>query len=125
MSSFLKKIFYLYLFFYLLFGLFYYYNAISYLFFLSTIYAGILNLINSFIAVKLFKLSYKSGSSKFMIYNLGGLSLRLFALLIIFVLVIKFLNIDKYAFILVFFLFYFITLVIEVLFYLRIAKKIP
>ena len=60
-----------------------------------------------------------------MIYNLGGLSLRLFALLIIFVLVIKFLNIDKYAFILVFFLFYFITLVIEVLFYLRIAKKIP
>lgn len=58
-----------------------------------------------------------------MIYNLGGLVVRLMVLLTIFVLVIKFLNIDDYGFILVFFLFYFISLVFEVKFYLKKAKK--
>lgn len=58
-----------------------------------------------------------------MIYNLGGLVVRLMVLLTIFVLVIKFLNIDNYGFILVFFLFYFISLVFEVKFYLKKAKK--
>jgi len=101
-----------------------YTGTISNLFFISSIYAGILNLINALAAVQLFKISYKTGGSSFMIYNLGGLGIRLLFLLTIFVLVIKFLNIDKYGFILVFFLFYFISLVFEVIFYLKTAKKI-
>jgi hypothetical protein len=71
------------------------------------------------VAVKLFNISYKKGASSFMIYNLGGLGLRLMVLLVIFVLVIKFLNIDEYGFILIFFLFYFISLIFEVIFYIN------
>ncbi len=89
------------------------------IFFTSSIYAGLLNIINSFVAVKLFNISYKKGASSFMIYNLGGLGLRLMLLLVIFVLVIKFLNIDEYGFILIFFLFYFISLIFEVIFYIN------
>ena len=85
----------------------------------SSIYAGILNIINSVIAVKLFNISYKKGASSFMIYNLGGLGLRLMLLLIVFVIVIKFLNIDEYGFILIFFLFYFTSLVFEVILYIN------
>lgn len=86
---------------------------------MSAIYAGVLNVINSVIAVKLFNISYKKKASSFMIYNLGGLGIRLLLLLIVFVIVIKFLNIDEYGFILIFFLFYFSSLVFEVIFYIN------
>jgi len=100
-----------------------YLDVISSLFFISAVYAGVLNLINAFAAVQLFKISYKADAQLFMIYNLGGLGVRLFLLLIVIFLVIKFLNIDEYGFILVFFLFYFISLILEVMFYLKIANK--
>lgn len=99
-------------------------DIVSYLFLISSVYAGLLNLLNTIVAVKIFNKSYQSNNSTFMIYNLGGLGIRLFILIIVFVLVIKFLNIDEYAFILVFFLFYFISLIFEVIFYLKKAKKI-
>jgi hypothetical protein len=100
-----------------------YLNVITDLFLVSAIYAGIINLINTLAAIKLFDISFKSGTSFFMIYTLGGLGVRLMLLLIIFVIVIKFLNIDNYAFILVFFLFYFISLGLEVIFYLKKANN--
>ena len=109
---------------YLILAILRYTEIISQLFFISSIYAGILNLINAFAAVKLFEFSYKSDGTSFLVYNLGGLGIRLTLLLIVFIVVIKFLNIDEYGFILVFFLFYFISLVFEVLFYLKTAKKI-
>lgn len=124
MNSFSKSIIYLYVIVYIILLSLRYADIISHLFFISAIYAGVLNLVNAFAAVQLFKISFKSGSSSFMIYNLGGLGIRLISLLVIFVLVIKLLNIDKYGFILVFFLFYFISLVFEVIFYLKTAKKI-
>lgn len=124
MNSFSKSIIYLYVVVYIILLSLRYADIISHLFFISAIYAGVLNLVNAFAAVQLFKISFKSGNSSFMIYNLGGLGIRLFFLLVIFVLVIKLLNIDKYGFILVFFLFYFISLVFEVIFYLKTAKKI-
>ena len=98
-------------------------ETVSVDFLVSSIYAGLLNLINTILAVVFFKKSYKSGSQKFMIYNLGGMGVRLMLLLVVFVIVIKFLNIDYYAFILVFFLFYFISLIFEVLFYLKKSKN--
>ena len=119
MNSFIKRILVLYSIVYIVLGFLYFNNTISQLFFVSSIYAGILNLINSFAAVKLFNISYKKGASSFMIYNLGGLGLRLMVLLVIFVIVIKFLNIDEYGFILIFFLFYFISLIFEVIFYIN------
>ena len=119
MNSFVKRIIILYAIVYIVLGIFYYIGTINQLFFTSAIYAGLLNIINSFAAVKLFNVSYKKGASSFMIYNLGGLGLRLLMLLVIFVLVIKFLNIDEYGFILIFFLFYFISLIFEVIFYIN------
>ncbi len=124
MNSFNKTIIVIYILGYGLLTLLYYLEYFSQLFYISTLYAGILNLLNSYAAVKLFDLSYKSGSTKFLLYNLGGIGIRLMLLLIIFVIVIKFLNIDKYGFILVFFIFYFISLVLEVIFYLKTVKKI-
>lgn len=123
MSNFTKQVIILYGIVYSILLILFFSDVISQLFLISTIYAGVLNLINALVAVKLFNISYKSGGSMFMIYNLGGLGIRLMSLLVIFVLVIKLLNIDKYAFILVFFLFYFISLIFEVMFYLKKAKK--
>jgi len=122
LNSITKPIIYLYIIIYSLLLILYFTNILSQLFLISTVYAGILNLINTFAAVKIFNKSYQSSNSIFMIYNLGGLGIRLFILLIAFILAIKFLNIDKYAFILVFFLFYFISLIFEVIFYLKKAK---
>jgi len=124
LNSIAKKILYLYSIIYTIIAVLYFYNVVTELFLISSLYAGILNFINTFAAVKFFNKSYKSGTSTFMIYTLGGLGLRLMVLLIVFVLVIKFLDIDKYGFILVFFIFYFISLIIEVLFYLKKTKKI-
>lgn len=98
-------------------------NITSVLFFLSSILAAGLNLLNAFAAVKLFQISYKKGSSSFLIYNLGGLGIRLMGLLVVFLIIIKFLNIDKYAFIFIFFLFYFISLILEVFFYIKYKEN--
>jgi len=100
-----------------------YFEIINELKFFSIIYAGILSLINVLAAVLLFRYSYKSRHSSFMIFNFGGLGVRVIFLLIAIVLVIKLLNIDKYAFILVFFLFYFISLSLEVVYYLQTTAK--
>lgn len=124
MNNFIKSIIGLYVIVYLVLLLLYNFDVITTHFLSSSIYAGLLNLINAFLAVKLFNISYKKGGSSFMIYNLGGLGIRLMFLLIAFVVIIKFLNIDKYGFILVFFLFYFISLFFEVIFYLKKSNKL-
>ncbi len=123
MSIFLKRIISLYLIIFTILTILFFSGTISKLFLFSSMIAGALNLINAFAAVKFFQLSHKSGNSSFMIYNLGGLTVRLLGLLVVFVLVIKFLNIDEYAFIFIFFLFYFISLILEVMFYIKTVKK--
>ncbi|MFZ1291728.1 MAG: hypothetical protein WAR79_16650 [Melioribacteraceae bacterium] len=123
MKSFYKQIVYLYLSTFLIIAILYFTQIISPTFLFSAVLAGIINLINAFAAVKLFQISYKKGGSSFMIYNLGGLGIRLFGLLIIFLLIIKFLNIDEYAFIFIFFLFYFISLILEVFFYIKYKEN--
>jgi hypothetical protein len=123
-NSITKNIIFLYILVYSILSILKFFNVVNDLFLISSIYAGILNLANTYAAVKLFNFSYRSGNTSFMIYSLGGLGIRLMVLLLIFVLVIKFLNIDYYGFILVFFLFYFISLIFEIIFYLKKAKKI-
>lgn len=123
MNIFLKRIIVLYVLVFAVITILYYTNSISQLFLTSSVYAGVLNLINAIAAVKLFQLSHKSGNSSFLIYNLGGLTIRLISLLIAFVIVIKFLNIDEYAFIFIFFIFYFVSLIFEVFFYIKTVKK--
>ncbi len=123
MSNFIRNIAIFYLLSFIIILILKYFEIINELKFFSIIYAGILSLINVLTAVLLFRYSYKSRHSSFMILNFGGLGIRVFFLLLGFVLVIKLLNIDKYAFILVFFLFYFISLSLEVVYYLQTATK--
>ena len=123
MSKFIRNIVIFYLLSFIVILILKNYEIITELSFYSIIYAGILNLVNVLTAVLLFHYSLKSSHSSFMILNFGGLGIRIFFLLFGFVLVIKLLNIDKYAFILVFFLFYFISLSLEVMYFLRTTTK--
>ncbi len=123
MSKFIRNIAIFYLLSFIVILVLNYFEIINELRFFSIIYAGILSLINVLAAVLLFRYSYKSRHSSFMIFNFGGLGVRVVFLLIAIVLVIKLLNIDKYAFILVFFLFYFISLSLEVVYYLQTTAK--
>lgn len=123
MNSFIRNTLFLYSASFALIYILEYFEVVSHTFFLSAIYAGVINLVNTIIAALLFKHSYKSDHSSFMIFNFGGLGIRIILLLISFILIIKFLNIDKYGFIFIFFIFYFISLTIEVIFYSHSSKK--
>ncbi len=123
MKQFYKQILFLYTISLIILVILLFLNIISLLFFTSSLLAAGLNLLNAFVAVKLFQISYKKGSSSFLIYNFGGLGIRLMGLLVVFLIIIKFLNIDKYAFIFIFFLFYFISLILEVFFYIKYKEN--
>jgi len=70
-----------------------------------------------------FQKSLGKNNNDFLLYNLGGMGIRLLFLLIVVIIVIKFLNIDEYAFIFLFFIFYFISLVFEVNYFRKKAKE--
>ncbi len=108
---------------YITVAILYYNNIISSYAVEASLYAGLLNLINLFAAYFLFKKSIGKSGNTFVAFNLGGIGLRMVFLLISIALIIKFLKIDKYAFILVFFLIYFILLSLEVG-YIIVNKKV-
>ena len=89
----------------------------------SAFYALILNLINSATALILFAISKNKNNQIFFLANMGGIGIRLFFLLIAIVILIKFLIIDLYGFILVFFIFYFILLSSEIWYFSKFMKK--
>jgi hypothetical protein len=94
--------------------LLYHFAELGYGFIQASFYAGFLNLLNSAFAILFFELSFNKSNKDFFVMNLGGMGLRIFFLLIAVFLFIKFLNIDKIAFILLFFIFYFILLIVEI-----------
>lgn len=96
---------------------------ISELFLYSAIYAGVLNLLNSLSAFFLFKYSFGKSNNIFLIANLGGMGVRLLILLLAVFIFIKFLNIDKYGFILTFFIFYFFLLIFEIYYFKNKVEK--
>ncbi|MBU1098460.1 MAG: hypothetical protein CVV23_11840 [Ignavibacteriae bacterium HGW-Ignavibacteriae-2] len=81
---------------------------------LGIVIAVLLNLLNLISAVYAFEKSILNTNKQFLIYNMGGMSIRLFVLLIALLLILKFLNIDKDGFILIFFIFYFVQLTAEI-----------
>ncbi len=84
--------------------------------------AAPINMLTSFSAYFFFKKSLGRTNNEFLLFNLGGMLLRMFFLLIVLIIVIKFLNVDKYAFIFLFFIFYFTSLIFEVN-YFRVKAK--
>ncbi len=95
----------------------YYTSIIDNFFLTSAVYAILFNIINFVAAIYFFKSSLGKGNNSFLIRNVGGMGLRFIILLLVIFISLKFLNIDKYGFILVFFIFYFIYLVIEINFF--------
>jgi hypothetical protein len=98
-------------------ALLYFFQIIDQLFLNSAIYAILFNIINFVAAVYLFKSSLGKSNNTFLIKNLGGMGLRLIILLLVIFISLKFLNIVRYGFILVFFIFYFVYLILEINFF--------
>lgn len=90
----------------------------------ASIYAGLLNLLNTFIAFFLFEKSKGKPNNLFLLSVLGGMGIRLVVILLAVIILIKFLNVDRYGFILVFFIFYFLLLSVEIMhFYSSMKAK--
>ncbi len=81
---------------------------------LSVFLALFLNMINLSIALSFYNFSKSKSNQLFLLLNLGGMGVRIFFLLITFTLSLIFLEIDKYAFILVFLIFYSMSIVFEI-----------
>ena len=101
-----------------------YFNLVSSDFLVASLIAGAMTFISSFSAFFFFQKSIGKKSSEFLMYNLGGMIFRLIFLLVVVIIVIKFLNIDEYAFIFLFFIFYFISLVFEINYFRKKAKDL-
>ena len=123
MKHFFKWIIFSYVVIFFILLIFFLSKIINQDFFFISILAIIINLVNSLISVKLYEISYKEKNSIFLLYNFGGSVIRLFILLVIILVIIKFLNIDQYAFIFIFFLFYFISLIHEIVFFIKHREK--
>lgn len=98
-------------------------EVISFRFLWASFVSGAMNLANTAAAILAF--NYASGKSNrhFLIYNLGGMVVRMFVLLLIFFVVLKFFNLDKFGFIFTFFVSYFIFLSIEINYFrLKVLK---
>lgn len=101
----------------------YFFQIISTSHFNSSIAALLLNFANSLLAFWLFHKSHNKNNVQFLAANLGGMGLRVFFLLVSVALVILFLNIEKISFILLFFIFYFILLSLEVAFFVKKVEE--
>ena len=82
--------------------------------FQSIIIAELLNIFNLLLALTAFKYTVRKSNQEFLFFNLGGLVARMLGLLFAILIILKFLNIDKDGFILLFFIFYFSQLTVEI-----------
>ena len=98
----------------LIYLILYHFNFITPQFFNAFLLAGGLNIFNFGLAVFLFYKSLQKSNKTFLFYNLGGLVIRFFILLVAIVLILNSLKIDKYGFILQFFIFYFLLISLEI-----------
>jgi hypothetical protein len=81
---------------------------------LSIFLALFINMINLFIALLLYNFSKNKSNQSFLIINFGGMGVRVLFLLFAFTLSLIFLEIDKYAFIFIFLIFYSSSILFEV-----------
>jgi len=97
---------------------------VSYEFLNASFYAGVINGLNAVATVLSFNYALGKSGSLFMIYNMGGMVARMFILLIVILILLKFLNIDKYGFIFIFFILYFISLALEINYFrIQVTEK--
>jgi cytochrome bd-type quinol oxidase subunit 2 len=86
--------------------------------FSAYIYAALINAVNFLLALFFVNAgSNRKNNSEFLKFTLGGMILRIFFIVFSIFIFIKFLNIEKSGFILIFFIIYFVLLIVEILFY--------
>ena len=100
----------------------YSFSFISEIFFVSVIIGGALFSFNFLIGLLAIKMGLKSSQAVFLKLILGGMVLRLFLMLVLVFISLKFLNIKENSFIFSILFFYILYLILEV-FYLNMKKN--
>jgi len=100
------------------------YQIITTVFRDSVFYASIIMMINFTFFLIFWEYSKNKNNKTFLIFNLGGMAFRLILTLIGVFVVIKFLNIDKYAFIFTLFIWYILFLTYEIVVFKKKAGKV-
>lgn len=91
--------------------------------FVSIFTALFLNLINLFTALLFYYVSINRSNQVFMLLNIGGMGVRIFFLLFSVMMSLIFLEIDKYAFIFIFLIFYSISIYVEIEYFYKVNQK--
>lgn len=86
-------------------------------FIIPFIYAIGLNIINAALSVYSFQKGYKNSTKNFLLFIFGGMIIRMFLILLLFFIVIKYFNVDITIFVFTFFVLYFIALILEINYY--------
>lgn len=89
-------------------------GTISSAFLYASFYGGLINILNVLASLFAFNYSLEKGNKTFLLYNMGGMLLRMLLLLAAILILLKFLNIDKYGFIFTFSILYISFLVVEI-----------
>jgi hypothetical protein len=95
----------------------------------ASYYGGAINLINILAALYAFNYSVDKENKTFLLFNMGGMLVRMFLILGSVIIFLKFLNIDKYGFIFTFSILYIALLIVEVNYFrvkisqLKISQK--
>ena len=113
----------LYIIIYVTLAALYNFGVIDFSFLYSALIAGILNIVNSLIAILLFEYSYKKGGNVFLLANLGGMGARMVFMLVSILVIMKFFKIHEIGFLLIFFIIYFILLSSEVFYFHKKTKN--
>ncbi len=95
--------------------LLFHFNLISFQILVSLSLGILIPFINFLIFYTLFSQSFNKSNKIFLIFNLGGMVFRLILMLAALFITLKYLNIDVYGFIFVFFLWYVLLLVYEII----------
>ena len=123
MKKIIKTTFYIYIPLIIISYLFKLTAVINHTMFVSIFTALFINLINLFTALLFYHLSINRSNQVFMLLNLGGMGARVFFLLIGVMMSLIFLEIDKYAFILVFLIFYSVSITTEIKYFYKVTQK--
>lgn len=78
------------------------------------LFGSFLSILNFVIFLIMFRYSIQKSNKFFLLFSIGGIILRLFIMLVIVFVVLKFLKIDVFGFIFAFFLWYVFFLVFEI-----------
>lgn len=89
----------------------------------SISYAVLISIINFSVFVILTEYSYKKSNKLFLLYNVGGMGVRIFLMLLLVFITIKFLKVDEFEYIFTFFLLYILFLVCEINIIIRKVEK--